>query len=560
MVFVRDVLQLPVMSSATVVGGKRGLIGQVRWPAVIEWPAEDFVRPGELVLTSGIGCDPKRFTQLLRDVFTSGAAAACVGVGRGRYFETVPQDAIVLADELAIPLIELPWELRFADISRAVVDLVLHGEVDKLASLHKCLHDLAMTGAGVADGVADALEKFMDSPALVLDWDFRVKATSAGVAAVWAVACRRQFDQTLDELTAKQIADLDLSLAGRGVSGGSTLERIGMPPSYCLPVMVERRVVAYVVCLTDADSLADVDATAMEYAALAIATDSLRDKSAMEAEDRINGHFLWALAGGGLTDREQLDARARSFGCHPRTEFDVFVVELDERVSSGDTWIALQRTARRVARRSGGTLLTTRRGKQLLLLLEKADGPINGGPAFAQALYERAPESCRPQMTIGVATRPRPLLKLPESFVEASHALRIARSLYGTGLVADARLLEPMLMLGTLSSDPDSCRIFGEVLRPLLTYDRGSERGLIETLRVYFDENMNTSSAARELYLNRHSMLYRLKKIESLTGKSLESGADRFVLEVSIRLLSFGFLSVSEPVASAAGPESGTAR
>lgn len=74
------------------------------------------------------------------------------------------------------------------------------------------------------------------------------------------------------------------------------------------------------------------------------------------------------------------------------------------------------------------------------------------------------------------------------------------------------------------------------LLSPLLSYDERRRGNLVKTLRAYLDENCNTSAAARTLYLNRHSMIYRIKQIESLTGLSLKSSRDRFLLDASLRL------------------------
>lgn len=59
---------------------------------------------------------------------------------------------------------------------------------------------------------------------------------------------------------------------------------------------------------------------------------------------------------------------------------------------------------------------------------------------------------------------------------------------------------------------------------------------LVHTLEILLDEATNTSAAARALFLNRHSLLYRIKLIEELTGMSLKNPADRFQLEVSVRV------------------------
>jgi DNA-binding PucR family transcriptional regulator len=96
-------------------------------------------------------------------------------------------------------------------------------------------------------------------------------------------------------------------------------------------------------------------------------------------------------------------------------------------------------------------------------------------------------------------------------------------------------------MLASLGADPQAMAIARRIVGPLVAYDRSD---LVETLDVYLQESANTSSAARRLHLNRHSLLYRLRKIEELTGRSLERPADRFVLDLSIKLMRFGVLDL----------------
>jgi purine catabolism regulator len=70
-----------------------------------------------------------------------------------------------------------------------------------------------------------------------------------------------------------------------------------------------------------------------------------------------------------------------------------------------------------------------------------------------------------------------------------------------------------------------------DVFRELQAYDKKTKVGLMRTLTVYLNSNYNATQTARELHLNRHSLLYRLHKIEQLTGLSLNDHEDLFVLE-----------------------------
>lgn len=94
----------------------------------------------------------------------------------------------------------------------------------------------------------------------------------------------------------------------------------------------------------------------------------------------------------------------------------------------------------------------------------------------------------------------------------------------------------PMQFAEVLRQHPRSMATILQTLQPLIDYDKTRRGQLVHTLEILLDEATNTSAAARALFLNRHSLLYRIKLIEELTGLSLKNPADRFQLEVSVRV------------------------
>ncbi|BBZ01889.1 hypothetical protein MCHIJ_13260 [Mycolicibacterium chitae] len=94
----------------------------------------------------------------------------------------------------------------------------------------------------------------------------------------------------------------------------------------------------------------------------------------------------------------------------------------------------------------------------------------------------------------------------------------------------------PRQFAEVLRQHPQSMAAVLRTLQPLVDYDRTRRGQLVHTLEILLNEAANISAAARALYLNRHSLLYRIKLIEELTGLSLKDPADRFQLEVSVRV------------------------
>lgn len=126
---------------------------------------------------------------------------------------------------------------------------------------------------------------------------------------------------------------------------------------------------------------------------------------------------------------------------------------------------------------------------------------------------------------------------LPESLVSwvllppgHGHSVTVAAPSVSDGPVGPQQFAE------VLRQHPRSMATILKTLQPLVDYDKTRRGQLVHTLEILLNEAINTSAAARVLYLNRHSLLYRIKLIEELTGLSLKNPADRFQLEVSVRV------------------------
>lgn len=126
---------------------------------------------------------------------------------------------------------------------------------------------------------------------------------------------------------------------------------------------------------------------------------------------------------------------------------------------------------------------------------------------------------------------------LPESLVSwvllppgHGHSVTVATAPVTDGPVGPQQFAE------VLRQHPQSMATILRTLQPLVDYDKTRRGQLVHTLEILLNEATNTSAAARALYLNRHSLLYRIKLIEDLTGLSLKNPADRFQLEVSVRV------------------------
>jgi sugar diacid utilization regulator len=313
-----------------------------------------------------------------------------------------------------------------------------------------------------------------------------------------------------------------------------------------MAVAAQGGIVAYVDAL---DAEAD-ESSANEFAAMtlsraveAVTIEAARRRAATEAESRVRGHFLWSLASGTMDPDADIAGDASLLGYNPRGAHHVVVVEADERPGAKE----LERRLARQGRHLELSFHTARRGTTLLLLIEAGD---TGSESIARRVLEelqaKRPVTKEVGFAAGIADGAWALRDLASAYAVAQRTLEIGRSIVGAHCVAHACDLGPFLMISHLADDPQANETALSTLGPLIAYDRKTGRDLVETLETYLEEGQNATRTARQLFLSRHALLYRLRKIEQLTTLSLESRDDRFILELSLRLLRFGVLDVDQ--------------
>jgi purine catabolism regulator len=144
--------------------------------------------------------------------------------------------------------------------------------------------------------------------------------------------------------------------------------------------------------------------------------------------------------------------------------------------------------------------------------------------------------SAPPDAGVGRAV---PAGRARETFHEARCALE-ARQLGANGNgpaggVATYRDLGSFQLLLSLQ-DSDALRLFCESLLGPIESGEGHYGGeLMRSLEAFIECNGQWEAAARRLYCHRHTLRYRIRKIEELTGRDLGSARDRIEFWLALR-------------------------
>jgi len=137
-------------------------------------------------------------------------------------------------------------------------------------------------------------------------------------------------------------------------------------------------------------------------------------------------------------------------------------------------------------------------------------------------LIKKSSPGVRVQLGAGRVTEST--LDLPDGYREARQALIVGSMIHseeefvlGYGELGVKRLLYLMI------DHPEFDRFYEENLSPLEAYDAEWETELVPTLQVYLKQGANLNSAARALFIHRHTLRYRLEQIAELLNVDIDS-------------------------------------
>jgi hypothetical protein len=122
---VSDVLALPELSTCECIAGRKGKHRAVRWVHSSHLPDVSFwLRGGEFLIHSGAQITGVNLVHLIRQLDACGAAALAIAAAS----DAITQEAIRTADELSFPLIVVPDQVPFVDLTYAIAHALMDVE------------------------------------------------------------------------------------------------------------------------------------------------------------------------------------------------------------------------------------------------------------------------------------------------------------------------------------------------------------------------------------------------------------------------------------------------
>jgi len=498
-----------------LAAGHRSADAPVRWVHIseIEDPTP-WLSGGELMLTTGIpltgAAKQRAFIRRLADSNLAG-----LGLGTGFTHRKLPKALVEEAERLDFPLFEVPYSTPFIAITEKAFTRLVNEQYEVLRrgiSVQRRLEQLVLEERGLEE-IAATISSAVGGAVAILDGRgerlagraFRRRLSADAIAAIRREALRHAGD-------ARPFAPSHPSVAGRALAH-PVVSPGGGPPQ------------AWVVIVRDAEGLGDFERLIVQQAVAVVALELMRRRVARETERRLAGDVLAAALGGRMEPAE-LRRRLEPFGIGEEAAVLVFSLEHPAAASG-----ALEHALEGDACPAVVAPYSIRDRELLCAIVDAADrDPLDvAAEARRELIAERGPVRA-------AASRPAPPERLRHAFHEARCALEATSFSNGSSPeVASWRDLGAFTLLLSIQDDEALKLYCDSVLGPIENGDEEYGGELLRSLEAFIEQNGQWERAARAVYCHRHTLRYRMRKVEELTGRDLSRAHDRIEFWLALR-------------------------
>ncbi|MFF9104753.1 PucR family transcriptional regulator [Streptomyces rubrogriseus] len=528
----------------TVRAGEDRLDVPVRWAHVSELADPvPYMEGGELLLITALKLDAEDPEAMHRYVKRlAGAGVVGLGFAVGVNYDDVPEALVDAARQEGLPLLEVPRRTPFLAISKAVSAAIAADQYRAVTAGFAAQRELTRrTLTDGPEGLLAALAAQVDGWAALYD------ASGAVVATAPEWAGRRAARLTADVQRLRERPAPASSVVG----GAGNTEHSENADRVELHSLGTSRRPRSALAVGTAAALGTAERYAVHSAIALLTLTTERSRSLHEAGLRIDAAVLrMLLAGepdhartvagdlyGGLLDAPFRMIVAESGAARNRTSTAAHTAAGTGGDPGGDPLGVLAEAAESAAARAGEAVLVVPDGERLVVLA------TDGGAAVAACVeHASALEAARPaaepraggdeeSLVVGLSAPSGPIAAAT-AYKQAQQALSVARR-RGRVCVEHEHVAAGSVL--PLLAD-DAVRAFADgLLRALRDHDATGRGDLVASLRAWLSRHGQWDAAAADLGVHRHTLRYRMRRVEEILGRSLDDPDVRMELWLALK-------------------------
>ncbi len=560
---VNEALSLNVMKKLKLVGGKNGVNRIIKFINVIEVPdISEWIMDGEFLLTTGYSFreHPEKMRELIPELAKRGGAG--LAMKPRRFIREIPEDIKRDADRYEVPLLEIPFDLSFAEIISPILEVISNKQnvlLKQLEFAHKELIELVLQGSSLQE-ICNRTTKIINAPVVITSdyYDEFIVAENVNEKDRHFIK-KLLLNSTSDALKLQHkkmkfgnIKEIEYAFVLEGGTSDVPLNR-----ALRIPIIVNQKSYGYIYSIYRSNFIDEYDILVLERAATVAGLEFMKRKAVFEIEKNYRNEFLDLLLSGECKEYDRSDIVQRGYSnYHIDLEKPVAVALINfgnkDKNNGKYKFNALgdqeehEKIIARINQEKGynqGNIFAGLKGNFIVVLLqvEQEQNFSDAKRKLAKELKERLQNLLWDSkkfkdslVDVGVGNYYHNLNEIKYSYNEAHKTMNICQLTSGSSLLHFEDLGFYRILYE--KSRHELIEFADDFLKPVLEYDQKSNGELLKTLTKYFDMNRNLKKTSQVLYTHYNTVLYRIEKIEKITGVKINHPENSLNLEIAVNI------------------------
>ncbi|TJX15636.1 PucR family transcriptional regulator [Tissierella creatinini] len=543
---VEDMLKLDIMKNCTLIAGFRGIrntisrVNIMADPDILEWIAE-----GEFLLTTAYFFESKDIEmqkEMLKVCVDNKLAG--IGIKIAPYLEGLNQEVLEYANKLNFPVIDIHENIPLSDIMMIAIREIFNKQaslLERIERVHEKLMGVMLEGKGFIE-VLNIIQENIKNP-VVLSLSF-----SNEILSEFGDASEVTKKELLNEVRIFYEANgskdrLKRLNEDKVLVDGKYVDRMVMP------ILLKDQVHGHIFAWSTHMPLGGFDLAIIESASTTIALSILQDLSVQEVELRYRSDFFDDLVSPDAKRKKKALDRARYFNLKEDAYFLIEVMSIKAKgqeftdldlefenygdyvntfVKSIEDLIAYYKLE--------GIVSTKVNGIQILLAFPDMKNINKKIKNFNESLKDTFLDRYKHlDLKVGVGRVYKHLDNVHKSFLDAVRTVRIGKTITCKEIVTYDELgIFKILCQDYLNDELED--FYNSTLKGLVDYDNKKSTDLIRTLESYFQNNGNLTKISKDLFTHYNTVLYRIGRINEITGMNLDDPHNRLNLEIALKI------------------------
>lgn len=536
---ISDVLKMEEWKECRLVAGNKGVDREILYidamevPDIIPW-----IKKNELMITTGYAMN--RDEGVLLDIIKAMAKAGSSGIAlKTKFFGEITQKIKDLANELQVPVIEVPRDMAFINLANPLMKKVVNAQNQKLEfnkAMNEKFLEIQIEGGGFQE-ICAVLGEILGCLILVADHRQMLLGCYPEGEGAERWLAKNAYEDTTIQKQLKEYVEKSKDEIVAASAGEWEIRAMG--------IYVKNKCNGFLYAVGLKGKFDEMSEIALRQAGVYLALEFSKKGLVEQTEYYQDNNFFFDLISGNIQTEEDAVKRARGLKW-PSFSYILVVGDIDEfeKVIRNKTEAEVNIFKDEIMQIHKDVL---RRHRQCFFVGNKSD---SFHCLFTKDIEKSEILKCMKEIqrqiyknygawiTIGVSTEIFSYHDFIMAYKKARTAITIGkkRGKREICFIEDLRLEEAFFEMAKM----DIFREFvDETLLELKMHDEKYGTPFLETLKTLAEHHGARKETAETLFLHRNTLAYRIRRIEQLTGADLNDPDVLFQVNLVMKILAY---------------------